>query len=36
MLVLQERKRALADQLVASEPRIVKSLTREEIADLFS
>jgi non-specific serine/threonine protein kinase len=36
MLVLQERKRVLADQLVSSEPGIVKSLTREDVADLFS
>jgi non-specific serine/threonine protein kinase len=36
MLVLQERKRALADQLVANERGIVKSLTREDVADLFS
>jgi non-specific serine/threonine protein kinase len=36
MLVLQERKRALADQLVSSERGIVKSLTREDVADLFS
>ncbi len=36
MLVLQDRKRALADQIVSSESGIVKSLTREEVADLFS
>ena len=36
ILQLQDRKRALADQLITSERGIVKALTRADVADLFS
>jgi len=36
ILGLQERKRALVDQLIAADAGMVKSLTREDVADLFS
>ncbi|HBW52337.1 MAG TPA: serine/threonine protein kinase [Herpetosiphon sp.] len=36
ILQLQERKRALANNIITSEQGIVKSLTREDVVDLFS
>jgi len=36
MVHLQERKRALADSIITSEQGIVKALTRDDVADLFS
>ncbi|WP_240614519.1 DEAD/DEAH box helicase [Herpetosiphon llansteffanensis] len=36
ILQLQERKRALTDSIITSEQGIVKALTRDDIADLFS
>ena len=36
MLVLQERKRALASDLVSDDNAFLKKLTREDIAFLFS
>jgi non-specific serine/threonine protein kinase len=36
ILELQERKRALADQLISSEEGLFKSLTRDDIAALFT
>lgn len=36
ILLLQEKKRALAKELIADEPTFVKSLTREDVEYLFS